>query len=72
MTAYIVILAIGLAAGYLIGSHSARYQRTSDLQALIDIDATKRRADGLYRRGDLLTEYEPAESSAGVAREIKR
>ena len=72
MTAYIVILAIGLAAGYLIGSRSARYQRTNDLQALIDQDATKRRADGLYRRGDLLAEYEPAESSAGVAREIKR
>jgi hypothetical protein len=72
MTAYIVILAVGLATGYLIGSRSARYQRTSDLQALIDIEATRRRADGLYRRGDLLTEYEPAESSAGVAREISR
>jgi hypothetical protein len=69
---YILVLTIGLAAGYLIGSHSARYQRTSDLQALIDQDATKRRADGLYRRGDLLTEYEPAESSAGVAREVSR
>jgi hypothetical protein len=69
---YLIALAIGLAAGYLIGSHSARYQRSHDLQALIDIEATKRRADGLYRRGDLLTEYEPAESSAGVAREIQR
>jgi hypothetical protein len=63
---------IGLLSGYLIGSRSARYQRTSDLQALIDIEATSRRADGLYRRGDLLTEYEPAESSAGVAREVLR
>jgi len=69
---YILVLTIGLAAGYLIGSHSARYQRTSDLQALIDIEATKRRADGLCRRGDLLTEYEPAESWAGVAREVQR
>ena len=72
MTAYIVIFTIGLATGYLIGSHSARYQRSHDLQALIDIEATKRRADGLHRRGDMLTENEPAESSAGVAREVAR
>ena len=69
---YLIALAIGTAIGYLIGSHSARYQRTSDLQALIDIDATKRRADVIDRRVELLTEYEPAESSAGVAREMLR
>jgi hypothetical protein len=69
---YILVLIMGLGAGYLIGSAGARYQRSHDLQALIDIEATKRRADGLYRRGDILTEYEPAESSAGVAREISR
>jgi hypothetical protein len=69
---YLIALAIGTAIGYLIGSHSARYQRSHDLQALIDIEATKRRADGIHRRGDLLTEYEPAESSAGVAREVQR
>jgi hypothetical protein len=69
---YILVLTIGLASGYLIGSAGARYHRTSDLQALIDIQATSRRADGLYRRGDILTEYEPAESSAGVAREVLR
>jgi hypothetical protein len=69
---YILVLTIGLAAGYLIGSTGARYQRSHDLQALIDIQATSRRADGLYRRGDILTEYEPAESSAGVAREVSR
>ena len=69
---YLIALAIGTAIGYLIGSHSARYQRSHDLQALIDIEATKRRADGLCRRGDILTEYEPAESSAGVAREVSR
>jgi hypothetical protein len=63
---------IGIATGYLIGSRSARYQRSHDLQALIDIEATKRRADGIHRRGDLLTEYEPAESSEGVAREVQR
>jgi len=72
MTAYIVILAVGLAAGNLIGSPRARYQRSHDLQALIDIEATRRRADGIHRRGDILTEYEPAESSAGVAREVQR
>jgi hypothetical protein len=69
---YILVLTIGLLSGYLIGSSGARYQRSHDLQALIDIDATNRRADGLYRRGDILTEYEPAESSAGVAREVQR
>jgi hypothetical protein len=26
----------------------------------------------LHRKGDLLTEHEPAESSAGVAREVQR
>ena len=69
---YLLILTIGTAIGYLTGSHSARYQRSHDLQALIDIEATKRRADGFYRRGDILTEHEPAESSAGVAREVLR
>ena len=69
---YLLVLTIGLATGYLIGSAGSRYQRPSDLQALIDLDATKRRADGLSRRGDLWTEYEPAESAAGVAREVLR
>jgi hypothetical protein len=69
---HLTVLIIGLLSGYLIGSRSARYQRSHDLQALIDIEATKRRADGLSRRGDILTEYEPAESSAGVAREVQR
>ena len=69
---HLTVFIIGLAIGYLIGSAGARYSRSHDLQALIDIDATSRRADGLYRRGDILTEYEPAESSAGVAREVLR
>ena len=72
MTAYIVIFTIGTAIGYLIGSHSARYQRSHDLQQLIDIEATSRRADGIHRRGDLLTEYERLESGAGFAREVLR
>ena len=69
---YLLVLTIGLSLGYLLGSAGSRYQRPSDLQALIDLDATKRRADGLSRRGDLWTEYEPAESAAGVAREVLR
>ena len=72
MIEYLIILAVGIAAGYLIGSTGTRYQRSHDLQSLIDIEATNRRADGLYRRGDILTEYEPAESSAGFAREVQR
>jgi hypothetical protein len=69
---YLLVLTIGLATGYLIGSRSARYQRSHDLQALIDIEATSRRADGIHRRGDLLTEYERLESGAGFAREVQR
>jgi hypothetical protein len=69
---YILVLTIGLSIGYLIGSRNARYQRCHDLQALIDIEATSRRADGIHRRGDLLTEHERLESWAGVAREVQR
>jgi hypothetical protein len=69
---YLIALAIGLATGYLIGSRNARYQRSDDLQAMIDIEATKRRADGIHRKGDLLTEHERLESWAGVAREVAR
>jgi hypothetical protein len=68
----LTVLIIGLLSGYLLGSAGARYQRTSDIQAMIDIEATNRRADGLHRKGDLLTEHEPADSSAGVAREVLR
>ena len=72
MTQYLIVLFIGLLSGYLIGTSGARYQRSHDLQALIDIDATSRRADGIYRRGDLLTETEPLDSWAGNAREVQR
>ena len=69
---YLIALVIGTAIGYLVGSFGSRYQRSHDLQALIDMESTRRRADGIHRRGDLLTEYEPAESGAGFAKEIKR
>jgi hypothetical protein len=69
---YLIVLIIGLATGYLIGSRNARYQRSNDLQALIDQDATKRRADGIHRKGDLLTEHERAECAAGRSREVAR
>ena len=69
---YLLVLTIGLSIGYLLGSRSARYQRSHDLQALIDIEATSRRADGIHRRGDILTEYERLESGAGFAREVSR
>lgn len=72
MTQYLIMLAIGLLSGYLIGSAGNRYQRSRDMQDLIDLEATSRRADGLYRKGDLLTEHEAAESSAGRSREIAR
>ena len=70
MAQYLIVLIIGIALGYLIGSRNARYQRSDDLQGLIDQDATKRRADGIHRKGDLLTEHERLESWAGVAREV--
>ena len=69
---HLTVLIIGLLSGYLIGSAGTRYQRNSDIQAMIDIEATSRLADGLHRKGDLLTEHEPADSSAGVAREVLR
>jgi len=72
MLEYLIILAMGIAAGYLIGSVGAKQQRNEDIQRLIDLEATSRRADGLYRRGDILTQYEAVESSAGVAREMLR
>lgn len=72
MIEYLIVLAMGIAAGYLIGSAGCRYQRNDSLQALINIEATKRKADGIYRRGDLLTETEPAECGVIRTREISR
>jgi len=72
MTTYLIVLAIGLLSGYLIGSAGARYQRTDSLQRLIDLEAVQRKADGLYRRGDLMTETEPVECGVIRTREISR
>lgn len=68
----LIILIIGLAIGYLIGTHSTRYQRADDIQRLIDIDATQRKADGAYRVGDTMTEYQAHECGAGRPREVAR
>jgi hypothetical protein len=67
-----IVLIIGLLSGYLIGSAGVRYQRTDDIQRLIDIDATQRKADGAYRVGDDSTEYQKHECGAGKPREVSR
>jgi hypothetical protein len=72
MTNYLIVLFIGLLSGYLIGTAGLRYQRTNEIQRLIDIEATKRKADGLYRKGDDLTETEPVESGVISTREVRR
>jgi hypothetical protein len=69
---YIITLAIGTAIGYLIGTHNTRYQRTDDIQRLIDIDATQRKADGIKRTGDTMTEYQAHECGAGRPRKVAR
>jgi hypothetical protein len=69
---YLITLAIGTAIGYLIGTYGSRYQRTDDIQRLIDIDATQRKADGAYRVGDDSTEYQKHECGAGKPREVAR
>jgi hypothetical protein len=68
----LIILIIGIALGYLIGTHSTRYQRGDDIQRLIDIDATQRKADGIKRTGDAMTEYQAHECGAGRPREVAR
>ena len=72
MTQYLIVLIIGICTGYLIGSVGTRYQRTDDIQRLIDIDASQRKADGVYRTGDDSTEYQRHESGAGKPREVAR
>lgn len=56
---YIIILAAGIAIGYIIGTYSARHAATKTIQHEIDIEALKRQADGIYRKGDAITEIEP-------------
>ena len=68
----LIILIIGIALGYLIGSAGSRYQRSDDIQRLIDIDATQRKADGIHRVGDIHTEYQAHECGAGRPREVSR
>ena len=72
MAQYLIVLIIGIASGYLIGTHSTRYQRGDDIQRLIDIDATQRKADGAYRVGDDFTQYKSHECGAGRPREVAR
>jgi hypothetical protein len=67
-----IVLIIGLLSGYLIGSAGVRYQRSDDIQRLIDIDASQRKADGAYRVGDDFTEYQRHECGAGKPREVAR
>jgi hypothetical protein len=72
MAQYLIVLIIGIASGYLIGTHSTRYQRSDDIQRLIDIDAKQRKADGILRVGDIHTEYQAHECGAGRPREVAR
>ena len=69
---HLTVLIIGLLSGYLVGSAGVRYQRTDDIQRLIDIDQQQRRADGAYRVGDDSTEYQRHECGAGKPREVSR
>ncbi len=68
----LIILIIGIALGYLIGSAGSRYQRSDDIQRLIDIDCKQRKADGIHRVGDIHTEYQAHECGAGRSREVAR
>jgi hypothetical protein len=68
----LIILIIGIALGYLIGSAGSRYQRSDDIQRLIDIDYKQRKADSIKRIGDWMTEYKAHECGAGRSREVAR
>jgi len=72
MTQYFIVLIIGICTGYLLGSAGNRYQRTDDIQRLIDIDCKQRKADGIKRIGDWMTEYKANECGAGRSREVAR
>lgn len=72
MTQYLIVLTIGICTGYLLGSVGTRYQRTDDIQRLIDIDQAQRKADGAYRVGDDFTEHQRHQSGAGRSREVAR
>lgn len=68
----LICFIIGLAIGYLIGTLGSRYQRSDDIQKLIEIDAKQRKADGAYRVGDDFTQYKSHECGAGRPREVAR
>jgi hypothetical protein len=69
---HVIVLFIGLLSGYLVGSAGVRYQRSDDIQRLIDIDCKQRKADGIKRIGDCMTEYKAHECGAGRPREVTR
>jgi hypothetical protein len=69
---YLITLAIGTAIGYLVGTYGSRYERSDDIQKLIDIDKLQRKADGAYRIGDDFTQYKSHECGAGRPREVAR
>jgi hypothetical protein len=69
---YLITLAIGTAIGYLVGTLGSRYERSEDIQRLIDIDKLQRKADGAYRIGDDFTQYKSHECGAGRPREVAR
>ena len=69
---HFIVLTIGICTGYLLGSLGTRYQRTDDIQRLINIDASQRKADGAYRVGDDFTEYQRHVCGAGRSREVAR
>ena len=69
---HVIVLFIGLLSGYLVGSAGVRYQRSDDIQRLIDIDAKQRKADGIHRVGDIHTEYQAHKCGAGRPREVAR
>jgi hypothetical protein len=47
-------------------------RQKQDQQHLIDLEAVQRRADGIHRKGDELTEIEPHMEGVYQAREVKR
>jgi hypothetical protein len=61
----------GVVLGYIVGRLTGRL-RHPDIQDLIDIEATRRQADGIYRRGDDLTETEPVWHGVYRVREVVR
>jgi hypothetical protein len=68
----LIALIIGLSIGYLLGSAGSRYHRSDDMQLLIELEAAKRKENGMYRIGDDTTETKPAECGVFRVREVLR